>query len=105
MCFALLTVKMEMSSNPVIFVTMRNQLLRMVAFNAYKYNFVRIEPLVFNRRKVLEFEVYGDKVKTWIDIDDDVWTGFLSKQPGYVAKGAYYPQDCNQTSTDYCLVS
>ena len=59
----------------------------------------------FQPYKVLEFEVQGNKVETWIDIDDDVWTGFLSKQPGYVSKGAYYPQDCDRTKTDYCLVT
>ena len=59
----------------------------------------------FQPWKVLEFEVQGNKVETWIDIDDDVWTGFLSQQPGYVSKGAYYPQDCDRTKTDYCLVT
>ena len=47
----------------------------------------------------------GDKVKAWIEVDDEVWTGYLSQQPGYVSKGAYYPQDCNLTKSDYCLVS
>ena len=56
-------------------------------------------------KKVLEFEVQGDKVETWIEVDEVVWTGFLSKQPGYVAKGAYYPQDCDLTKPDYCLVT
>merc|ERR1712212_1396838 len=55
--------------------------------------------------EVLEFEVMGDKVKAWIEVDDEVWTGYLSQQPGYVSKGAYYPQDCNLTKSDYCLVS
>ena len=59
----------------------------------------------FQPLKVLEFEVQGDKVETWIEIDDNVWTGFLSKQPGYLAKGAYYPQDCDLTKPDYCLVT
>ena len=58
-----------------------------------------------NHKKVLEFAVHGDKVKTWIDIDDDVWTTFLSEQPGYISKGAYYPQDCDLSKSDHCLVS
>merc|ERR1712131_304979 len=55
--------------------------------------------------EVLEFAVHGDKVKSWIDIDDDVWTTFLSEQPGYFSKGAYYPQDCDLSKSDHCLVS
>merc|ERR1712018_563205 len=55
--------------------------------------------------EVLEFQVQGDKVESWIEIDDEVWTTFLSQQPGYVSKGAYYPQDCDQNKKDPCLVS
>ena len=105
-----------MCGRTVLFVTMRNQLLRMVTCTLNKNsrlflnNFVGFSIALgilfeLNHKKVLEFAVHGDKVKTWIDIDDDVWTTFLSEQPGYISKGAYYPQDCDLSKSDHCLVS
>merc|ERR1712168_1662746 len=55
--------------------------------------------------EVMEFSVQGDKVMDWIAADTEVWTNFLSKQPGYTSKGDYYPQDCDLTKTVHCLIT
>ena len=47
----------------------------------------------------------GNKIDDWINADVEVWTSFLKPQPGFIAKGDYFPQDCDLTSSKLCLVT
>merc|ERR1712002_175697 len=57
-----------------------------------------------NTWEVLEFKVRGSDITQWMKHDDDIWTTFLSQQPGYISKMTKYASSCDLSSTSDCLV-